>query len=168
MVRGISYGTLNWLSANVPTVVVTLTLMTSPDRTLVSVEPAVVDVKVNETDEPFAIPFVATLLLAVHVPVEAVVAAPLSAVPLPADARVTEPLNPLFDEMPVMVTLPKLIATAPTFRTSRTILQLGLVPQFAAAEGVNVPSSTAMLDYAAWFCAPCCPPVELDVWLRDP
>ncbi len=79
------------------------------------------------------------------------------------------PVKPELLVLPVIVRDPSVTPTAPTFRTTIVICGVtGAVVLHVPTHGTNVAISIEMLDCAAWFCAPCCPPVALDVWLRNP
>ena len=85
---------------------------------------------------------------------------------------VSVPVNPEFDDDPVITILPKVTLTDPTSRTTSWMEQLpvGLVKvQYPVVPAeVNVASSMDMLDWAAMFCWLCCPPAADDVCARNP
>ena len=67
----------------------------------------------------------------------------------------TAVLKPAFDVVPWTTMDPRVTETEPTFRTITVLVPF--VPV------VKTAISMATLDCAAMFCAPCCPPVALDV-----
>lgn len=80
---------------------------------------------------------------------------------------VSAPVKPEFEELPVTVTEPGVTPTAPTLRMM--IVIVGVLTAFdVVAPVLKVAISIETLDCAAWFCAACCEPVELDVLDRNP
>jgi len=158
----------------VPTLVVTLMFMTSPERSTVAdvVVPAVDTYSVRVTAVPLAAFEVAALLVIVQVWSVLVVSVALfSAVVEARVGTIRLPTKPAFDDCPETWRLPRVTETAPTFRTMIVSEQEPATPVVQADPAtveVNVAVSMLMDDWAAWFCAPCCPPVADDVWLRNP
>lgn len=72
-----------------------------------------------------------------------------------------EPLKPELEVIPFTVIDPNETDTAPTFLATTVIIGFVVL-------GTNVATSIAMLDCAAWFCAPCWLPVEELVCDRKP
>jgi len=147
--------------AKVPTDVVSFMLTTSPERSVVDVaEPSVPKfLNVRVAEAPLAMFAVAALLEKPHAVALEDVSERVAAehVPPPETAVIAEvqakveadklPLNPALDEMPLTVALPRVTATAPTFRTTTVIEQVPAALQYPSALlSVNVANSIDILD----------------------